>query len=63
MCDFCRKFDFGFAKIHIDKYGASLVRPTCDRFPIEEQFNFCPNCGTPMKEILEVRRVECENQK
>lgn len=52
MCDFCRKFDFGAAKIHTDKFGATIyLAGGSTRYPLHEQFNFCPNCGASQSEI------------
>ena len=46
MCDFCEKFDFGTAACHVDRYGSSIVLSGgSSRFPVYEQFQFCPKCG------------------
>lgn len=46
MCDFCDKFDFGTATCEVDKYGARLkLAGGFTRFPVYEQFQFCPKCG------------------
>lgn len=65
MCDFCNTFDFGRIKCHIDKYGSTIwMSGGSDRFPVEEQFKFCPECGTPMSEIIATRKrgENCEAQ-
>lgn len=52
MCDFCRNFDFGTAKASTDKFGATIhLAGGSYRFPLHEQFNFCPNCGASKDEI------------
>lgn len=52
MCEFCKKFDFGNASCDVDKYGASIMLAGGSyRYPESDQFNFCPNCGTPIAVI------------
>lgn len=52
MCEFCEKFDFGNASINVDKYGASIMLAGGSyRYPLHQQFNFCPNCGASQAEI------------
>jgi len=53
-CDFCNNFDFGSAKVLVEKYGnrvrANIVHAGgFSRFPKKEQFNFCPRCGKDMR--------------
>lgn len=49
MCEFCEKFDFSTAKATVNKYGAWLVFADSGyRFTQNEQFKFCPMCGTPL---------------
>lgn len=52
-CGFCAKFDFGSAKVQIDKYGARIAMASCyNEYPIDEQFNYCPVCGRFLKQGL-----------
>ena len=54
VCEFCRKLDWGTASCETDKYGSRLVLASGSyRFPVDEQFNFCPVCGrrNPQKEL------------
>lgn len=56
MCEFCRKFDFGSAKVEVDRYGARLcVAGGWGRFSDNEQFNFCPVCGEGLRKPPEDR--------
>ena len=49
-CEFCKQFDFGSASPKIDKFGAEIIMASGSyRFPINEQFNFCPICGKFIK--------------
>ncbi len=49
-CGFCGKFNFGDAKAEVYPNGANLVfASSWSRFPVDEQFNFCPVCGRPVK--------------
>lgn len=46
MCEFCKRFDFGNAKIEVDKYGARVCLALGSyRYPKHERFKFCPECG------------------
>ena len=46
MCKFCKDFDFGTIRCEIDKYGAHMVMAGgSNRYPKEQQFKFCPECG------------------
>ncbi len=56
MCDFCERFDFGSAACEVDKYGARLtLAGGLYRFPRHKQFNYCPNCGKQVSDIMNVR--------
>lgn len=49
-CGFCGKFNFGDAKAEVYRHGANIVIASAlTRFPVEEQFNFCPVCGRRVK--------------
>lgn len=49
-CGFCGKFNFGDAKAEVYSHGANIVIASAlARFPVEEQFNFCPVCGRSVK--------------
>lgn len=49
-CGFCGKFNFGDAKAEVYRHGANIVIASAlARFPVEEQFNFCPVCGRCVK--------------
>lgn len=49
-CGFCGKFNFGDAKAEVYCHGANIVIASAlTRFPVEEQFNFCPVCGRFVK--------------
>lgn len=49
-CGFCGKFNFGDAKAEVYRHGANIVLASAlTRFPVEEQFNFCPVCGRRVK--------------
>ena len=49
-CGFCGKFNFGDAKAEVYRHGANIVIASAlARFPVEEQFNFCPVCGRFVK--------------
>ena len=49
-CGFCGKFNFGDAKAEVYRHGANIVLASAlARFPVEEQFNFCPVCGRRVK--------------
>ena len=49
QCDFCRKFDFSEASAVIEygKYAHIHLAMSSYRFPVYEQFNYCPWCGRP----------------
>ena len=50
MCEFCKKFDFGDARTEVDKWGARIYLALGNtKFPIELQFNYCPECGEKLK--------------
>lgn len=50
-CEFCEKFDFGNAKIEIDKYGVRIaLAGGWTKFDKEEQFKYCPQCGRKLTE-------------
>lgn len=57
MCDFCEMWDWGkcSAKIESGKYASIQSAGGSYRFPIGEQFNFCPVCGctNPKKAIAD----------
>ena len=49
-CDFCARFDFDSAKATTDRYGAHIkLACAATKYPVHEQFNFCPVCGRPLK--------------
>lgn len=49
-CGFCGKFNFGDARAEVYQNGANIVLASVyARFPVEEQFNFCPVCGRFVK--------------
>lgn len=53
-CGFCGKFEFDSAKAVVGQQGARIVLACAStRYPIEEQFNFCPVCGRSLKEGVE----------
>lgn len=53
-CGFCGKFEFDSAKAVVGQQGARIVLACAStRYPIEEQFNFCPVCGRSLKEGAE----------
>lgn len=62
MCDFCRNFDFGVAKVHIDKFGASIfLAGGSSRYPVHDQFNYCPNCGASKTAIQRARELQAKS--
>lgn len=49
-CKFCSKFDFSTVSLEIKEDGQYIVLGSYNtRFPADKQFNFCPNCGRPLK--------------
>lgn len=49
-CGFCGKFNFGDARAEVYRHGANIVLASAlTKFPVEEQFNFCPVCGRRVK--------------
>lgn len=58
MCKFCENFDFGKVKINTEIYSNHIsayitTAGGSSRFPIEQQFNYCPNCGMRLKDRKE----------
>ena len=62
MCKFCDAWDWGesSAKIDSGKYAHIHSAGGSYRFPLEEQFNFCPVCGcrNPEKERNETNEKD-----
>lgn len=50
MCDFCFLFDFANTRCKVDNGIAVIETNELFPFPVKEQFNFCPMCGSPVKE-------------
>lgn len=49
MCKFCERFDFSSVRAVVDKHGARIDSAICNtKFPVCEQFKFCPECGRPL---------------
>lgn len=49
-CGFCARFEFDSAKAVIDPHGARIgLAIGSTRYPVDEQFNFCPVCGRFVK--------------
>lgn len=49
-CDFCRFFDFSSARADVDKqFNHASIRFAggWSRFPLDQQFKYCPVCGEP----------------
>lgn len=45
-CDFCKNFDWGEASVTAgNRYSHVSNAVGSYRFPLEEQFNYCPVCG------------------
>ena len=50
MCDFCKNFDFSSASWEVTKYGSHIkMAGGSYRYPINEQFNYCPICGSKIE--------------
>ena len=50
MCDFCKTFDFSSASWEVTKYGSHIkMAGGSYRYPINEQFNYCPVCGSKIE--------------
>lgn len=58
MCEFCENFDFGQVRIILEKFrieGNNITHANLGfaggsgRFPIEEQFKYCPECGRRLR--------------
>lgn len=63
MCDFCDNFDFGSAKCMVDRYGVCIVMAGgWNRFPKEQQFRFCPQCGAKIGEANTRERLRRETE-
>lgn len=50
MCEFCENFDWGTAKAYTEYFSANVhagiaMSGGWSRFPVNEQFKFCPVCG------------------
>lgn len=57
MCKFCEVFDFGVAKTEMEtigtrRYAGIVSAGGSYRFPKEEQFKFCPNCGKERDKVI-----------
>lgn len=53
VCAFCKSANFGnFKAPHIDEFAEAIVSLAGGlyRYPREEQFNFCPECGAALKD-------------
>ena len=49
-CGFCGKFEFDSAMATVGRHGARIqLACASTRYPIDEQFNFCPVCGRFVK--------------
>lgn len=49
-CGFCGEFDFSGAKATIDRHGAHIkLACAATKYPVHEQFNFCPVCGRNLR--------------
>lgn len=52
-CEFCRRYDFSRVRTVIDlnQRNASIQLTLCNtKFPKEQQFKYCPNCGRLLSE-------------
>lgn len=48
-CEWCKKADLGNFSAKYDKHSANIhLASGSYRFPKDEQFKFCPNCGKPL---------------
>lgn len=57
-CQFCSTFDFSTANIETNGKFSHINLALCNtRFPKEQQFNFCPNCGKLLNQELERKGV------
>ena len=46
VCEFCKRFDWGeaHAEVMSERYAHIVLSLGSGRFPVEEQFCFCPVC-------------------
>ena len=53
MCKFCDVWDWGesAAEINCGKYAHIINALGNYRFPVSEQFNFCPVCGRRLEAV------------
>lgn len=60
MCDFCKNFDWGGASAKTDEGYESRVTLALGsyRFPVNEQFTFCPVCGRPNQNKVQELNIE-----
>jgi NADH pyrophosphatase NudC (nudix superfamily) len=51
-CEFCRRFDFSGASAEVTngKHAHVSLAAASWRYPKEEQFRFCPNCGRRLED-------------
>lgn len=59
MCEFCQNFDFSRVTIILEKFGleGNIITHAnlgfaggSRRFPIKEQFKYCPECGRKLRD-------------
>ena len=55
MCNFCILFDFSSARTKVEN-GTAVIEKAPENIPFlqKDTFNYCPVCGSPLKEEMQV---------
>lgn len=63
MCEFCKRFDWGEASAEVTskRYAHIVLSVGSGRFPVEEQFGFCPVCGCRNPNISAAHKGEASH--